>query len=185
MRMLRIVKDKALSLHCRSKEVALPLSKEDKDLLGEMIQYLRDSQDPVFKESHPKVREGVGLAAPQIGVNKRMLVISYPTGEEDGSKIEHMFVNPEIVSSSIKECYLTGGEGCLSVDEAHPGKVYRPYRITVKALEASTMENVTIKAIGYDAIVIQHEIDHLDGVLFYDHINKNAPEEIKPGTIAI
>jgi len=183
--MLRIVKDKALSIHCRSKEVILPLPEEDKKLLEEMIQYLRDSQDPKYQQSHPKVREGIGLAAPQVGINKRMLVISYPTGEEDGSRVEHMLVNPEIISSSIRECYLTGGEGCLSVDDPHPGYVYRSYRITVKALEASTNSVVNIKASGYDAIVLQHEIDHLDGILFYDHINKKAPEEIKPGAVAI
>lgn len=183
--MLKIVKDKALSLHSRSKEVALPLDAGDKKLLEEMIQYLRNSQNEDFRKNNPHVREGIGLAAPQVGINKRMLVISYPSVDDETIRTEHMLVNPEIISSSLRKCYLQGGEGCLSVDEPHPGIVTRDYRIQVKALEASSMENVIIKAVGYDAIVLQHEIDHLNGVLFYDHIDKKNPDRILPGSIAI
>jgi peptide deformylase len=182
--MIKITKDKAKSLHSISKEVTLPLSKEDKDLLEEMIVYLRNTQKEDFREEHPGVREGIGLAAPQVGVNKRMLVISYPIDEE-GTLVEHMLVNPKIISNSLRQCYLEGGEGCLSVDEPHLGRVYRSYKITVKALEASTNEEVTIKAVGYDAIVLQHEIDHLDGILFYDHIDKQNPNREVLGAVAI
>ncbi len=181
--MLKITKDNAISLRAKSKEVPLPISQEDKTLLYEMREYLINSQNEEFRNSHPKVREGVGLAAPQVGVNKRMLVIYYPIGE--GEYVQHMFVNPRIIASSIKKCYLQGGEGCLSVDEEHPGLVHRDYRVTVKAIEASTDEEVTIKAKGFDAIVLQHEIDHLDGILFYDHIDKKNPDRPLPGAIAI
>lgn len=183
--MLKITKDTATSLRTRSKEVTLPLSEEDRTLLYEMVEYLKNSQDENYRKSHPKVREGIGLAAPQVGVNKRMLVIYYPSLQEEGEYTRHMLVNPRIVANSIKKCYLTGGEGCLSVDEEHPGLVHRDYRITVKAIEASTGEEVTIKAKGYDAIVLQHEIDHLDGILFYDHIDKKHPNDPLPGAIAI
>lgn len=183
--MLKIVKDTATSLRARSKEVSLPITKEEKTLLYEMVDYLKNSQNEEYRKAHPKVREGIGLAAPQIGVNKRMLVIYYPSINEEDSYVQHMLVNPVIIASSIKKCYLTGGEGCLSVDESHPGLVHRDYRITVKAIEASTEEEVIIKAKGYDAIVLQHEIDHLNGILFYDHIDKKDPNKPLSGAIAI
>lgn len=182
--MLRIVKDNAKSIHSISKEVALPLSAEKKALLDEMLAYLKESQDPAFREKNPKVREGIGLAAPQVGVNERMLVISYPIDEE-GHRTEYELVNPKIVVSSIKKCYLAGGEGCLSVDQPHPGKVYRDFRIQVKAYNALLGQDVLIKAEGYDAIVLQHEIDHLNGILFYDHIDPQNPDKEIPGSIAI
>jgi peptide deformylase len=182
--MLRIVKDNAKSIHSVSKEATLPLSPEKKALLDEMLAYLKESQDPAFREKNPKVREGIGLAAPQVGINERMLVISYPIDEE-GNRVEYELVNPRIVVSSIKKCYLTGGEGCLSVDQPHPGRVYRDFRIQVKAYNALLGQDVLIKAEGYDAVVLQHEIDHLNGILFYDHIDPKNPDKDIPGSIAI
>jgi peptide deformylase len=183
--MFRIVKDNAKSIRAVSKEVPLPLSPEDKKQLDEMLAYLKESQDPDFREKNPKVREGVGLASPQVGVNKRMLVIYYPTNEEKTEFVQYELVNPRIVISSIKKCYLENGEGCLSVDAPHPGHVYRDFRITVKAFDALPMQEVTLKAEGYDAVVLQHEIDHLNGILFYDHIDPKDPDKVLPGSVAI
>ena len=183
--MLKIVKDTAKSLHSRCAPVEDPRSKDIKAILDEMSQYLKDSQDPAFREKNPSVREGVGLAAPQIGINKRMLVIYYPTGEEDGHYIEYQLVNPVIVSQSVRQCYLANGEGCLSVDGEHPGYAYRAFKITVKAYDALKGQDVEIRAIGYDAIVLQHEIDHLNGILFYDRIDKQNPFKELPDSVAI
>lgn len=183
--MLRIVKDNANSIHSPSKTVEMPLSPENKAILDEMLQYLKNSQDPEFLKQNPKVREGIGLAAPQIGLNKRMLVIYYCTDEEKGEYITYQLVNPKIISSSIKECYLENGEGCLSVDKPHPGYAYRHYKITVQAYDAYIGQDVQIRAIGFDAIVLQHEIDHLDGILFYDRIDKDNPFIKKSGSVAI
>jgi peptide deformylase len=183
--MLKIVKDTSKSLHSPSKAAEMPLDPKDKALLDEMLQFLKDSQDPAIREKNPKIREGVGLAAPQVGVNKRMLVIYYPTNEERTEFVAYELVNPKIVISSIKKCYLQGGEGCLSVDEPHPGNVYRDYRITVKTYNALVNDNVLIKAQGYDAVVLQHEIDHLDGILFYDRIDAKDPEKEIPGAVAV
>ncbi len=180
--MLRIVKDTSASLRARSKPVDLPVSQEDLDTIYGMLQYLKDSQDPAFLEAHPKVRTGVGLAAPQIGVNKRMLVVYYVDGEEE---ICHMLINPQIIVNSVRKCYLNGGEGCLSVDAEHPGYVLRDYKITVKAIEARTKEEIIFKAVGYEAIVLQHEIDHLNGILFYDRIDKKDPFKVPAGSVEI
>lgn len=180
--MIKIVKDKVKSLREISKEVPLPLSEKDEKTLKSLVDYLKLSQDEKYREKHPSVREGVGLASPQIGINKRMLVVMYKEGENE---ILHALVNPKITVSSVKKSYLASGEGCLSVDDYHPGKVYRSYRITVEAYDGLKKENVTIKAEGFEAIVLQHEIDHLNGILFYDRIDKNDPDKVIPGAVAI
>ncbi|HBB06042.1 MAG TPA: peptide deformylase [Firmicutes bacterium] len=183
--MLKIVKDKKPSLRMPSKDVEMPLSEEDKNLLEEMLDYLKKSQDPAYREKHPYVREGIGLAAPQIGVNKKMLVIHYLDDPEKETYITYGLVNPKIISNSIRKCYLKSGEGCLSVDEEHKGYAYRDYKITVKGYDAFRGEDISIRAIGFDAIVLQHEIDHLHGILFYDHIDKKNPFKEIPGSVAI
>ena len=91
----------------------------------------------------------------------------------------------KIILESIQEVYLSGGEGCLSVDEMHEGYVYRHNKIQVKAFNAITMKEEIITARGYEAIVLQHEIDHLSGVLYYDHINKKDPFFVKEGAIRL
>lgn len=182
--MLKIVKDTQKSLREKCVEVEMPLSQADKDTLDEMLQYLKDSQNEEFRAQHKDVREGVGLAAPQIGINKRMLVIHYE-GAKEGEYVTYQLVNPKIVANSIKQCYLSNGEGCLSVDNDHPGHVYRSFRIDVKAYDAYTGQDVKITARGFDAIVLQHEIDHLSGRLYYDHIDPKDPMKVIPGSVEI
>ena len=98
----------------------------------------------------------------------------YPV--EDGVHVvDHRLINPRIILESVKEIYLSGGEGCLSVDEHHDGYVYRHNKIQVKAYNVQTQKEEIITARGYEAIVLQHEIDHLNGILYYDHINKKDP----------
>ncbi|MBO6280647.1 MAG: peptide deformylase, partial [Bacilli bacterium] len=63
----------------------------------------------------------------------------------------------------------------LSVDSEHPGYAHRYYKIKLKAFDALTNQEVVITARGFDAIVLQHEYDHLDGLFFYDRIDKNKP----------
>lgn len=179
--MFTIVKDTEKSLREKSTPVELPLSAHDKKTLLAMVDYLKKSQDPAYVEKH-HIREGVGLAAPQIGQNKRMLAVHFKQGE---SIIEHALVNPKIIAHSVKMAYLSTGEGCLSVDTEHPGFVYRPNKITVKAFDAITNAPVEIIARGFEAIVLQHEIDHLDGILFYDRIDKNNPSFKDDSAIAV
>lgn len=174
---LKIVKDTDPKLREKSIEVPTPLSKENQELIDEMLHFLKLSQDEEYRAKHPSVREGVGLAAPQIGHNVKMIVISYPTGDPEQPLVEYQLVNPKIIVNSLKKVYLREGEGCLSVDEKHPGHVMRDYKIKVKAYDAKSKQDIEITARGYDAIVLQHEIDHLSGILFYDRINKKDPFE--------
>lgn len=181
--MLKILKDSSLSLRSKSKPVEFPLQQKDRDLLLNMLTYLKKSQDPEYRQKHPKVREGVGLAAPQVGVNKRMTVIHYHDSER--KEIMYALVNPRIIENSIKKCFLKAGEGCLSVDEKHEGYVYRDYKIKVKAYDVLTDAEIEITARGYDAVVLQHEIDHLDGILYYDRIDVENPFKTVDGAVEI
>ena len=168
---LKIIKDSNPIMRKRSLPVELPLSNKDKETLDEMLEYLKRSQDEEYAKKH-NIQAGVGMAAIQIGLLKRMFVIYYQT--EDGP-VQYQLVNPQIIETSIKKCALEGGEGCLSVPDHHEGLVHRYYKIKMKAYDALTDENIIISAMGYDAIVLQHEYDHLDGKFYYDRINPTRP----------
>ncbi len=107
---------------------------------------------------------GVGLAAPQVGVNKRIIVIDIRS-EEDNEII--MLANPVIVESDGKFTYE---EGCLSLPE-FTVEVERKKEVTVKGLDVEGKE-VVIDAEDFLAIVLQHEIDHLDGILLVDKVSR-------------
>ena len=170
---LKIVKDSNKIMRQKSLPVQLPLSAEDKKTLDDMLEYLKLSQDEEYATKH-NIRAGVGLAAIQIGLLKRMFCIYYET--EEGT-IEYQLVNPKIIEYSVKKCALANGEGCLSVDGDHPGLSHRYYKIKMQAFDALTNRDIVITARGYDAIVLQHEYDHLDGKFFYDRIDQNNPNQ--------
>lgn len=184
-KLFKIVKDTSKSLRERCKEVE-EITAEIIDLVNDMAEYLKLTQDDSYRDKH-HLREGVGLAAPQIGHNIRALVVYFEEEDEDGNVriIDHRLINPRIISESVKQVYLSGGEGCLSVDSEHKGYVYRNFKILVKAYEVSQGKEVVITARGYEAIVLQHEIDHLNGVLYYDHIDKKDPFKHIEGSIRL
>jgi peptide deformylase len=113
--------------------------------------------------------EGIGLAAPQVGESKRVIVI-HPLKErsleEKSKRLPQVFINPEIIKKS--EATITDEEGCLSF----PGlflKIKRAKEVEIEALDKDG-KKVQIKAEGLPARIFQHEIDHLDGILFIDRI---------------
>lgn len=151
-----------------AKEVTLPATQEEKDTLWRMLEFVKNSQDPVMAEKYD-LRPGVGLAAPQIGISKRMFAV-HVTDEQDQLYSMGLF-NPKIISHSVEQTHLEGGEGCLSVDRDIPGIVPRYARITVKGTTLEDKE-VTMRLKGLVAIVFQHELDHLNGIMFYDRIDE-------------
>lgn len=181
-----IVKDTDPIIRTVSEPVSLPLSAEDEQLLREMFQYVQDSTDEE-KAERLNLRPAVGISAIQMGVPKQMTAVICDDCDNNGEPVhyEYMLVNPKIVSSSVQKAYLKGGEGCLSVCEDHEGYVVRSARIKVKAYDLLTGKDITIRARGYLAIVLQHEIDHFSGTLFYDHINKENPFEEVEGAQVI
>ncbi len=170
---LKIVKDSNPIMRKKSQPVELPLSAEDKKTLDDMLEYLKLSQDEDYAKKH-NIRAGVGIAAIQIGLLKRMFCIYYET--EEGI-VQYQLVNPKIIEYSVRKCALKNGEGCLSVDQDHEGLSHRYYKIKMKAFDALRNEDIIITARGFDAIVLQHEYDHLDGLFYYDRIDNNNPNK--------
>jgi len=166
-----IIRDGHPTLRKVAEEVTPPPSEEDKNLLKSLLEFVINSQNPEMAEKY-KLRPGIGLAAPQINVSKRMIAIYVK--DEKGVQHSYALFNPKIMSHSVERTYLPSGEGCLSVDEAIPGFVPRYARITVKAI---TLDGSPIKLRlkGMLAVVFQHEIDHLNGIMFYDHIDHSNP----------
>ena len=180
----KIVKDSNPSLRLKSEEI--------KEITPELISFVNDMHDYLVASQNDEISkkynliEGVGLAAPQVGRNIKALVVYFEEQTDEGVRvIDHRLINPRIILESVKECYLSGGEGCLSVDNSHEGYVYRHNKIQVKALNAQTMKEEIIIARGYEAVVLQHEIDHLNGVLYYDHIDKKNPFNQKEDAIRL
>jgi len=156
---------------------ALPLDKvtpEIKEIVSKMIDVMHKN-------------DGVGLAAPQMGINKRLVVIDYkPDAEKVSNPITHgesyliplmplALVNPEIVSSS-KETIIYE-EGCLSVPQIY-ANVERPKKVILKA-KLFSGEEINIECGGLLSIIIQHEIDHLNGILFVDRVKSDDLAKIQ------
>ncbi len=147
---------------------ALPVTRFDaslQTLVDDMIETMRQAP-------------GVGLAAPQVGISDRLIVVEYPVDDskEDAPKKLFVMVNPEIKDIS-KETEV-GVEGCLSVP-GFQGEVERAYAVTVKGLNRHG-QPMKVKAKGWLARIFQHEIDHLNGVVFTDkatRIWKPQPED--------
>jgi peptide deformylase len=131
----------------------------DKDLqtvIDDMIETMREAP-------------GVGLAAPQIGISERLLVIEYGDDEDESvPKKLYVVINPEIVEASEEK--EMGVEACLSIPRMM-GDVERHKRITVKAVNRHG-KPIKIKVEGWMARIFQHEIDHLEGVLFTDRATR-------------
>ena len=169
-----IIREGNLILRNKSIDVPLPLSKEHKELIEEMIDYIFNSIDEEVAKEYG-LRPAVGIAAPQIGITKRMLVIY--AHDEIGNEHFYPMVNPKLVSYSDEQTYLDCGEGCLSVPEDKKGYVHRSKRVTVDTYlyYQGKIKKVTLRLRGYIAIVFQHEFDHLNGILYVDRINKENP----------
>lgn len=177
-----IVKDNDPIVRQKSEKVALPLSDEDRSLLMDMLEYVRDSQDSE-KAQERHLRPAVGIAAIQLGIAKKMIAVVVQ--DEEGNNMEYALVNPRIISESVQKAYLKNGEGCLSVEEEHQGLVPRSARVSVKGYDMLLDQEIQLRANDYLAIVLQHEIDHFSGTLFYDRINKNDPWMAEPDSVMI
>jgi peptide deformylase len=105
---------------------------------------------------------------------------------DDKGKIifKEVYVNPTIEAESVRQACLEEGEGCLSVDKVIDGFVPRPDKLTIHYYTVDGEEK-TVKLKDYPAIVSSHEIDHLQGHLFYDRINKNQPFDLPENTVVI
>lgn len=150
-------------------------SKKVKSVDGDVRQVITDLLETLESAKEP---EGAGLAAPQLGVSQRIVIVREflpnPQNPDEILSRDHVLINPRIISAS-KETQ-TIWEGCLSVPDTY-GKVERPEKIKVRALDQDG-NVIQFKASGYFSSVVQHEMDHLDGILFTDKVTgKTISEE--------
>ena len=143
---------------------ARKVKKFDKELhrlLDDMVETMRDAP-------------GVGLAAPQVNVSERVIVVELPEDEDDPKSAKlYEFVNPEIVFRSDEE--VEGEEGCLSIPHI-VGDVWRSQRVVVKGQDRNG-KSQKIEASDWLARIFQHEVDHLNGVLFIDRVE--GPQHLR------
>lgn len=168
---LNIIDDSNKVLRKISKEVTFPLDQETKDTVDQIIKHLTYSQIEKYAEKYD-LRPGMGLAMVQLGILKRIIVIVYEY--EEGKFENYVVANPVIVSNSKEMVAADAGEGCLSVNREIEGHVKRFARVTVEGYDLEG-NKIRIRAREDLSIAFQHEIDHLNGILFYDRIDKNKP----------
>src|SRR5574344_1344396 len=108
-----ILDEKDKRLRAKNTDVEFPISKENKKLLYDMLEHLRLSQIEKFAKKY-NLRPGMGLAAPQVGINKNFFVICHE--ETEGNFVNYILINPKIISHSEELIYSECGEGCLSVN---------------------------------------------------------------------
>ena len=182
-----IIKEGNEKLRVKCSKVNLPLTKDDLNCLKQLYEYvIVSANDDLVKQY--KIRPGVGIAAPQVGVTKRMFAMNAEDFlDENHKRYAYAVINPVITEKSEQMVYLPGGEGCLSVDRATDNLVTpRHYAIKAKCaifdFNTNKIKNVTMNLVGYPAIVFQHEYDHLDGIMFVDKMYKikDLDEKILP-----
>ncbi len=172
----QILDEKNKILRKKCEEVTFPISDEYKKTINDMLEYLRLSQDDEYAQKH-NIRAGMGLAFPQLGILKRIFVISYKN-DEDGSFEEYVVINPQIVSNSEEKVYIEEGEGCLSVNRPVEGIVPRYARVTVEYYDVDG-NKISSRVREEMSVAFQHEIDHLNGILFVDKIDNTNKDQMR------
>ena len=168
---IKILNEKEKVLHQKSVDAVFPLKDEDKQLITDMITYLTMSQIDEEREKYD-LRAGMGLSAVQVGVLKRIFVV---VEELEKNKFKnYIVINPKVISHSEEEIFVGEGEGCLSVDREVEGIVPRYARMTVEAYDENG-KPYQIRVREDISIAFQHEIDHLNGILFVDKIDPKNP----------
>lgn len=168
---INILDEKDKRLRLISKEVTFPLPDEDIKRIHDMLDYLEMSQIEDIREKYD-LRAGMGLAYIQLGIAKRIFVIVYEV--EEGKFDRYVVINPKIKSTSEEIVYVSEGEGCLSINRPTTGIVPRCARMRVEAFdEYGNMYEIRVRE--ELSVAFQHEIDHLDGILFTDKIDAKNP----------
>ena len=172
---IKILDESNKVLHQVSKEVTFPLDAETQKLINDSLDYLEKSQIKEYSEKYD-LRPGMGLSFVQLGILKRIFVISEEI--EEGKFNRYVVINPKIVSQSEELIYVGEGEGCLSVNREVEGIVPRHARMTIDAFDENGDE-YRIRVREDISVAFQHEIDHLNGILFVDKIDKKNPYKNK------
>ncbi len=168
-------------LHTKSVDVTFPLDKETKKLIKDSMDYLEMSQIEDIRAKYD-LRAGMGLSFIQLGIPKRIFVIVYEV--EDGKFDRYIVINPKIKSTSEEMIYIEEGEGCLSINRPTCGIVPRHARMRITAYNEEG-EQYELRVREELSVCFQHELDHLDGILFTDKIDPKDPYKGKDAYRAI
>lgn len=168
---LDILDEKEPILREIAKEATFPLSKKEKALIQQTIDHLTYSQIEEYEQKY-NLRPGMGIAFPQIGISKRIIIIVHEY--DDGKFDNYVVINPVIISNSSEMIAAEAGEGCLSVNRDVDGHIARYARVTVEGFDENG-NKIRVRAREELSIAFQHEIDHLNGILFFDRIRKDKP----------
>lgn len=177
-----LVTDPNPILRKRLSKVEFPLSSELKESLRLMRQYVVESYDEELVEKFD-LTPSVGIAANQIGIDARMCVV-YIQDEDGEPYVDLTMINPVILSSSAELSFIESGEGCLSVPKRPEGYVYRARKIKLRYYDIEGNQHI-VELDDFESIAVQHEIDHLNGILYSDKINKDNPFEVRKGAYEI
>jgi peptide deformylase len=170
-----ILDEKDKHLRAKNIDVQFPLSKERKKLINDMLEHLYYSQIEEYSEKYD-LRPGMGLAAPQLGINERFFVVCHE--ETENNFKNYILINPKMISHSEELIYASEGEGCLSVNRDVEGIIPRYARVTFTGYDLDG-KPIKYRAREELAIAFQHELDHLNGILFIDHIDPKNPYKNK------
>lgn len=170
-----IVPDSNPKLREKSVEYKHPITKKEREELLGLLEYVKNSIDQDLAEKYD-LSPAVGIAAPQVGILKRGFAV-YIEAEDTDDVISVIMTNPKILAYSVENVFVDGGEACLSVAEEHIGNIMRHAYVKVKYTDIDGNDK-TEEFYDFPSIAIQHELDHLNGVLFYDKINKKNPLEV-------
>jgi len=162
-------------LRAPNKPVTFPLSKDKVKLINDMLEHLRYSQIEKYANKY-NLRPGMGLAAPQMGINENFFVICHEESENHFKN--YILINPKMISHSEELIYASEGEGCLSVNREVEGIVPRYARSTFTGFDLDG-NPVKYRVREELSIAFQHEMDHLNGILFIDYIDPKNPYKNK------
>lgn len=150
-------------------------SEEDIKNIQKMVSYIEASFEN--KANEYNIKPGIAITANQIGWNKSVVYIHFI--DEFNQEQQLLIANPKIVKESENNAYIEYGEGCLSVREDISGFVIRKEWVDLEGFDLLNQKPIHIRAKNYFGMCVQHELDHINGKLYYDRINKKQPNHVK------
>lgn len=152
----------------KSELVSFPLTSEDHNTIQKMVNYVDWSMDEK-KRLRYHLKAALGISAIQIGVPKKIIYFNFIN--DDNKPLRRLLINPKIISHNIKKICVKNGEGCLSVERTDfvNQPIYRYQKIKIKAFDYFANCEIIEMYEGLAAIICQHELDHLNGILFIDY----------------
>ncbi len=151
-------------------EPVTKLTQSDTEIIKKMVKYVNTCYSG--ESDKYQLKAGIAIAAPQLGLNKRIIYIRF---NERNIEHKYLLINPKIIAKSNYSSFVENGEGCLSVKKDVKANIERNYKIIVEGYDLIKNKTIEVAANELLSICFQHEIDHLDGILYIDRVSKKKP----------